>query len=401
MTSIGFDDGPMSSTIAAPICSARAVRAVALEAAPWATPIGSDPRRARAVDFGRRLRTPASSRSHPYPGRRRRKRDFRGGGHHPPTAVRLLRPLGRSLRSRLQRADNMRAAWSPADRGESRPVERFLDPLIPVLEAPSSSGLEPVYPALRAGAPSGHRLPGSRAGRTARRGRTDLARQPDLRHHFLVRQPSAGLGQGRRGSARPDTSPRHDPRLQDQRGPSISSIGYDDIIQANWRETRPFICIAGGPRLGDQTDPALPALDDLMHASCIHDVMATIRCDSLPQHLLNLNLLVLLSAADGSPFAAEAWYRPDGTTLTAVEALQGPARRGSAGRAARHGRKQGARPGARRPPPGQIAPPLRVAARVRMGHIRVALERGPRLRKSKRPVCGFATRPPRPSGSPS
>src|SRR5205085_9601405 len=59
----------------------------------------------------------------------------------------------------------------------------------------------------------------------------------------------------------------------------------------------------------------------LRHASCIHDIVATLKAGNLPQHLLNVNFW-LLSAAEDSPFAAQAWYQAGGTTLTAVEALK-------------------------------------------------------------------------------
>ena len=216
---------------------------------------------------------------------------------------------------------NMRAAWSPADWGQSGLVERFLDLLIPVLDAQLEAGLQPVYPALRAGGDYWDTafLEASLDG-FARRGRADLARQ--LTFAVNLWSYNRPLDWGKGGRQRwPDTKPYlTPPGSQDQRGFHLFEW-YDEVIQASLSEARPFICIAGGPRLGDQTDPALPALDDLRHASCIHDVMATIRSDSLPRHLLNLNLW-LLSAADGSPFAAEAWYRPDGATLTAVEALK-------------------------------------------------------------------------------
>jgi hypothetical protein len=114
------------------------------------------------------------------------------------------------------------------------------------------------------------------------------------------------------------------PGSQDQRGFHLFDW-YDEIIQARLGEKRPFVTLAGGPRLGDQTDPAFPPTDDLRHASCIQDIASALRQGRLPQHLLNANMW-LLAAGDGSPFAAEAWYRPGGTTLTAAHALkQAPA----------------------------------------------------------------------------
>jgi len=96
---------------------------------------------------------------------------------------------------------------------------------------------------------------------------------------------------------------------------------------------RPLLCLAGGPVIGDRTDPAYPAVSEMRHASCIQEIARAAANNSLPEHLLNVNFW-LLSAPHDSPFAAEAWFRPDQGTLPAVDVLkaqagpgQGPDRR--------------------------------------------------------------------------
>jgi hypothetical protein len=216
---------------------------------------------------------------------------------------------------------NMRSSWSPADWGQNGLVERFLDLLVPVLDAQLEAGLEPVYPVLRAGGDYWDTafLEASLAG-FAGRGRTDLARQLTFALNLWSHNQPLDWGKGGRRRW-PDSQPYlTPPGSQDQDGFRLFEW-YDEIIQASLTEMRPFICIAGGPRIGDQANSSLPAVDDLRHASCIHDIVATLKAGNLPQHLLNVNFW-LLSTAEGSPFTNQAWYRPDGTTLTAVEAFK-------------------------------------------------------------------------------
>ncbi len=220
---------------------------------------------------------------------------------------------------------NMRSAWAPKDWGQDGLVERFLDGLVPILAAQVDAGLQPVFPALRAGGDYWD---------TAfldaclisliQRDKVDLARELTFAINLWTFNRPLDWGKGGPGrwpDAKPYLTP---PGSQDQRGFHLYEW-YDAIIQSRLGEERPFVTLASGPRLGDQTDPALPAVDDMRHASCIQDIMTTLREGHLPQHLLNMNLW-LLAAGEGSPFAAEAWYRPGGTTVTAAHVLkQAPA----------------------------------------------------------------------------
>lgn len=220
---------------------------------------------------------------------------------------------------------NMRAAWAPKDWGQAGLVERFLDLLVPMLNAQIEAGLQPVFPALRAGGDYWDTafLDASLTG-LLQRDKADLAQELTFAVNLwtLNRPLDWGKGgQGRWPDAKPYLTP---PGSQDQRGFRLFDW-YDEIIQARLGEKRPFVSLAGGPRLGEQTDPALPAMDDLRHASCIQDISSVLREAALPQHMLNVNFW-LLAAGDGSPFASEAWFRPGGGTLTAAQTLkQSPA----------------------------------------------------------------------------
>jgi len=216
---------------------------------------------------------------------------------------------------------NMRAAWAPKDWGQAGLVERFLDVLIPVLQAQMAAGLQPVFPALRAGGDYWDTafLDASLTG-LIQRGQVDLARELTFALNlWSYNRPLdwGSGGQARWPDARPYLTP---PGSQDQRGFHLYEW-YDQIIQNRLGEQRPFVTLAGGPRIGDQTDKNLPPIDDLRHASCIQDLIGALGDDYLPKHLLNINLW-LLAAGEGSPFAAEAWFKPGGTTLTAAQALR-------------------------------------------------------------------------------
>ncbi len=216
---------------------------------------------------------------------------------------------------------NARAAWSPTDWGKTALVERFLDVLIPTLLDQAEAGLQPTFPALKAGGDywdTGF-LEAALAG-LARRGQTELARRLTFAVNLWTFNRPADWGAG--GLRRwPEAKPYLTPNgSEDQRGFHLFDW-YDEIIRARLGEVRPIICLAGGSRLGDQTDPAFPAVDDVRHASCTKEIIEAAVNGMLPTNLLNVNFW-LLGAPESSPFTQEAWYRSNGTTLSAVEILK-------------------------------------------------------------------------------
>jgi hypothetical protein len=216
---------------------------------------------------------------------------------------------------------NARSAWARAEWGKTALIDRFLEISIPVFQAQADVGLEPVFPALKAGGDYWDTafLEASLAG-LARRGQTELARQLTFAVNLWTfnRPVSWGAGGLRRWpQARPYLTPLG---VEDQRGFHLFDW-YNEIIEARTGELRPLLCLAGGPCLGDQTDGALPPIDEARHASCTHEVAQMISANALPVNVKNVNFW-LLAAPEASPFAHQAWYRADGSTLPAVDALR-------------------------------------------------------------------------------
>jgi hypothetical protein len=216
---------------------------------------------------------------------------------------------------------NSRAAWAPADWGKAGLVDRFLDLAVPVFEAQAEAGLRVTFPALKAGGEYWDTafLEAALAG-LAKRGHADLLKQMTFAVNLWTFNRPVDWGAGglhRWPEARPYLTP---PGSHDQRGFHLFDW-YNEIIADRVGELRPLLCLAGGPVIGNQADPQFPAVTDLWHASCIQEISQAAIAGELPRNLLNVNFW-LLAAPEGSPFEAEAWYRPDGKTLTAVGALK-------------------------------------------------------------------------------
>ena len=62
-------------------------------------------------------------------------------------------------------------------------------------------------------------------------------------------------------------------------------------------------------------------MNEARHASCTQEIVQAALGGALPTHLLNVNFW-LLGAPEGSPFAQDAWYRGNGSTLTAADVLK-------------------------------------------------------------------------------
>lgn len=284
---------------------------------------------------------------------------------------------------------NSRAAWAPADWGKAGLVERFLDLAVPVLEAQREAGLQPTFPALKAGGDYWDTafLEASLAG-LAKRGHADLLKQMTFAINLwtLNRPVDWGAGGLRRWpEARPYLTP---PGSQDQRGFHLFDW-YTEIIADRVGEARPLLCLAGGPVLENHGDPQFPAVSELWHASCIQAISQAAVAGELPDNLLNVNFW-LLAAPEGSPFEREAWYRPDGGTLTAVGALKAMAAHGMRVERRRVDETQGL---AHTPKSAQVEKGLKHYVLlptfewgVSEWHWHAALD----FVRTKRPACGFS-----------
>jgi hypothetical protein len=211
--------------------------------------------------------------------------------------------------------------WPATEWSKTGLIDRFLDALTPLWQAQASAGLEPVFPPLAAGGDYWDTafLEAALAG-LARRKQPELMQRLTFAVNLWTFNRPADWGRGGLQSwpqAKPYLTP---PGSQDQRGFHLFDW-YNEILDARIGERRPLLCLAGGPRFGDQTDPALPAIDEIRHASCTHAIVQMLNENKLPENLLNVNFW-LLAAPEGSPFASQAWYRPDGTTLAPGSTLK-------------------------------------------------------------------------------
>ncbi len=276
---------------------------------------------------------------------------------------------------------NARAAWPAAEWGKPGLVDRFLELMLPVWQAQAAAGLPPVFPPLRAGGDYWDTafLEAALAGLQQRGQQALLEEMVFAVNLWTFNRPVDWGAGGLRAwpQAKPYLTP---PGAQDQRGFRLFEW-YTEIITARVGAARPLLCLAGGPRLGDQTDPLLPAVDDLRHASCTNDLMRLLTDGGLPAHLLNINFW-LLAAPEAGPGAAEAWYRADGSTLAAVNLVK----RAAASQAKRAGAKTG-------PAAGSASKALRhyvLLPTFEWGisewHWRAALD----YVKVHRPACGFS-----------
>ncbi|MDW8327766.1 MAG: hypothetical protein RMK99_14475 [Anaerolineales bacterium] len=211
---------------------------------------------------------------------------------------------------------NVRASWPQTEWAKSGLVDRFLNRALPVWEAQLNAGLEPVFPALRAGGDYWDTafLEAALAG-LYRRGRGDLLKRLTFAVNLWTfgRPVSWGAG-GLKAwpNARPYATP---PGMQDQRGFHLFDW-YNEIITARAGEPRPLLCLAGGPRLGEGETAG-----EVEHAAAVQEILTLLAEGKLPTNLLNVNLW-LLAAPEASPFAREAWYQADGKMLAAVETVR-------------------------------------------------------------------------------
>jgi len=211
---------------------------------------------------------------------------------------------------------NARASWPQAEWARTGLVDRFLHLALPVWEAQLDAGLEPVFPPLKAGGDYWDTafLEAALAG-LQRRGRGDLLKRLTFAVNLWTFGKPVSWGAGGLKAwpnARPYATP---PGMQDQRGFHLFDW-YNEIITARAGEPRPLLCLAGGPRPGDDETH-----DEIRHAAAVQEIVTLLVEGKLPTNLLNVNLW-LLAAPEASPFAREAWYQADGRMLAAVETVK-------------------------------------------------------------------------------
>jgi hypothetical protein len=218
-------------------------------------------------------------------------------------------------------APNLNSSWANDDAPSISPVDRFLTIFPPVAESILAEGMIPVLPMLD---PEGNywSLAFLEAFLTGldRSGKSELARRLVLSVDFSARNRPLDWGAG--GSARwPETRPYlTPPGSQDHLG----FQGYtwvDDIVRRSLGMSLPMIGLRAGATVGDLTDVDYPAVDPIRHDEINLQVVQIAAGARFTAPVLCL-CFRLLAAEDGTPEAAEAWFRNDGTTLPIVDSLK-------------------------------------------------------------------------------
>lgn len=223
----------------------------------------------------------------------------------------------------LFEAPNSRAAWTSADWARPTLVERFLDCLLPALNAMSAAEMTPVIPPLTAGGDYWDTaFLDSLLASMIRRGYDDTLREMVVGiYHFTGNRP---LDWGRGGpeawpAAQPYLAP---PGTQDQRG-FHRHEWIDTIVRRRVEASLRQLVVAGGAVLGARDLPDRPPIDALTHAAYNVEIVRRMDAAQIPSYVLN-TAFWLLAAAPGSASAGEAWWPPDGAEpLPVVARLAG------------------------------------------------------------------------------
>jgi hypothetical protein len=232
---------------------------------------------------------------------------------------------------------NLRTQWPTAEWGQPNLVERLIERLTPVWRAQEAAGLEMVFPPLRAGGDYWDTafLEAALAA-LQRQGRGELIQQLTFAVNLFSEGKPANWGAGGLHAwpaARPYATL---PNTQDQRGFHLFDW-YNEIITARAGQTRPLLCLAGGPRLGEAaltSENSAKANAAVQHATVTQEILNLVEAARLPANLVNINFWLLAAGAESS-IAREAWYQPDGTQVPAITALKQFAQRHAAKNPAR------------------------------------------------------------------
>ena len=200
-------------------------------------------------------------------------------------------------------------------------VERFMDLLIPALEATDQAGLYPLFPPLAAG--------GDYWDLSFLRSMLEIIQSCGKAH--LFDRMTVGIhnypfnkpliwghgGQARWPAARPYYCP---PGSQDHLG-FLLPQWYDELIRRQVGRSLPLICTENGPRVGDHQHPNFPAVDEARHTQISVDMSRRLMEGQLPDYILNNCFWLLVNGRD-NPFEKHAWYKADGHQLPVVQALK-------------------------------------------------------------------------------
>jgi len=208
---------------------------------------------------------------------------------------------------------NTRAQWEPAEWGRSALVERYLDRLIPFLQAQRAAGLQPVLPALEPGGDYWDTaFLASTLAALQRRGQQSLVR--DLAIGMYAWSSGRSLDWGRGGGrAWPSVRPYHNSAdAQDQRG-FRAFDWYAQIANEAVGRSLPMLVLGGG--IGQAWDPE----SDSEIGDLVGMVKALTSAD-VPDSLLAFNIYLLCADPDAAEHSS-ALYADPSSPRAAARAL--------------------------------------------------------------------------------
>ena len=212
---------------------------------------------------------------------------------------------------------NMRSAWNPSEWSKVGLVERFLDQVLPILQAQRGAGLKPVLPPLE---------PGGDYWDTAflsaclkgllRRGQKDLVRSLALAGYLWTNEKPLSWGAG--GPRQwPEAKPYHTPEgSQDQRGFHLFDW-YGQISTDVTGQRLPLLVIGGGD-LPHGNDP-IKAQDT--HAEVNLAIARQIVAGEHTSDFENFAFFLLAAEAE-DPLQKHAWFPALRPPLPVVDAFK-------------------------------------------------------------------------------
>jgi hypothetical protein len=212
---------------------------------------------------------------------------------------------------------NLRLSWSETAWGRKALVERFLDLMLPILEAQRSSGLIPVLPPLEPGGDYWDTafLQGALVS-ILRRGLKSLLDELTLTLYAWAYDRPIDWGAG--GSTKwVETKPYYTPPgSQDQCGFRISDW-YSEISINAIERSLPMLAIAGGARLASDSHKVSP--DE--HTEKNLSITRTLESNDISPSLKGF-CFYLLGADESHPHYKDAWYPTDAEPLPIVQGIQ-------------------------------------------------------------------------------
>lgn len=210
---------------------------------------------------------------------------------------------------------NMRSSWPAAEWGRAALVERYMDRLLPVLQAERAAGLRPVFPALEPGGDYWDTAFLSAAlASIARRGQHGLIDDMVLALYAWAYEHPVDWGKGG-PSAWPLTRPYNLPDgSQDERGFRLFDW-YAQISAAAVAKPLPMLAIAAGVRPNAASEEAGRLAETFLSEARV------LMSGDIPESLIGLCFYLLTAEAD-DPDAASAWFTSPEEPRTFVQTIR-------------------------------------------------------------------------------